>query len=77
LDSLQLHGEGGMPRWQVSRTLIRVTARGRGHTWIYQFPPTHWQAAVKKIMADLRAGSLPDDAAGGLLELIAEGVDDN
>ncbi len=65
-----------MSRWQMPHTLTRVTAKGFGQTWIYQFPPSLWRAAVKKIMADVRAGTLPDEAAGGLLEVIAEGVDD-
>jgi len=72
-----LHGEGGLPRWTMPKTIVRVKAQGLGHTWIYQFPPSQWRTAVKKIMADARAGSLPDEAAGGLLELIAEGIDDD
>lgn len=65
-----------MSRWKMPQTLIRVTAKGFGQTWIYQFPPSLWRSAVKQIMADVRAGNLPDEAAGGLLEVIAEGADD-
>jgi hypothetical protein len=66
-----------MSRWQVPRTVIRLTANGLGQTWIYQFPPDEWRTVVRKIMADTRAGGLPESAAGGLLELIAEGVSDD
>ena len=77
MDRLQLHGEGGVPRRQVSSTVINLTASGFGETWLYTFPPSEWRAAVQRIMADMRSGSLPDVAAGGLLELIAEaGYDD-
>lgn len=77
MDRLQLHGEGGMSRRKVSGTIVRVTANGYGHTWVYQFPPSLWRTAVKRIMEDMRRGSLPDEAAGGLLEMIAEGVNDD
>jgi hypothetical protein len=63
-----------MPRWKVPETIVRVTAQGFGETWVYQFPPDDWRDAVKKIMEDMRKGAIPDEAAGGLLELIAEGV---
>lgn len=66
-----------MSRWKVPGAIVRVTARGHGHTWVYQFPPSLWRAAVKRIMDDMRAGALPDEAAGGLLEMIAEGVNDD
>jgi hypothetical protein len=64
-----------MSRRQVP--IVRFTARGHGHAWVYQFPTDLWREAVRKIMADMRAGTLPDEAAGGLLEMIAEGVDDD
>lgn len=66
-----------MSRRKLSGSIVRVTARGAGHTWIYQFPPSLWRDAVKRIMEDMRRGSLPDEAAGGLLEMIAEGVNDD
>jgi hypothetical protein len=66
-----------MSRRKLSGSIVRVTASGDGHTWIYQFPPSLWRAAVKRVMEDMRAGSLPDKAAGGLLEMIAEGVNDD
>lgn len=66
-----------MPERKVPSSIIRLTAQGFGQTWVYQFPPSLWRKAVRKIMADMRDGALPDVAAGGLLELIAEGVDDD
>lgn len=66
-----------MSRWNMPETLIRLKAEGFGQTWIYQFPPSLWRDAVKKIMADMRQGMLPDVAAGGLLELISEGLGDD
>lgn len=66
-----------MSRWEVSDSIVRVTASGGGHTWVYQFPPGLWRSAVKRIMDDMRAGALPDGAAGGLLEMIAEEIDDD
>lgn len=66
---------GGLPRWAVrSKTVIRVTAFADNEAWIYQFPPAEWGDAVRRIMRDTKLGRLPDEAAGGLLELIAEGV---
>lgn len=67
-----------LPRWRVQeRTVIRLTASSEGEAWIYQYPPGEWRAAVKRIMQDTRDGKIPDIAAGGLLEMIAGGVDDD
>ena len=55
---------------------IRVTAATPNEAWVYQFPPAEWTDAVRRIMADTRSGKIPDEAAGGLLELIAEEVDE-
>lgn len=55
---------------------MRVAASDGEQTWVYQFPDTLWKAAVNRIMADAKQDKLPDVAAGGLLEMIAEGVAD-
>lgn len=55
---------------------IRVTAATPEEAWVYQFPPEKWTDAVRRIMADTRKGKIPDEAAGGLLELIAEEVEE-
>ena len=72
-----MHGAGGLPGRQVPQTVLRLKAKGFGHTWLYQFPHDQWRDAVRRIMADMRSGKLPDAAAGGLLEMIAEGVNDD
>ena len=56
--------------------MIRLTASSDGEAWVYQYPPDEWRRAVKRIMQDTREGKIPEMAAGGLLELIAGGVDD-
>lgn len=65
---------GGLPGRAVQRTVIRLTALSDDEAWVYQFPPAEWPDAVRRIMGDVKQGKLPDEAAGGLLELIAEGV---
>lgn len=73
MDGVSMHGA---PRWAES--VIRVGASDGCETWMYQFPAGMWREAVRRIMADTTAGSVPDAAAGGLIEMIAEGVaDDN
>lgn len=69
-----LHGEGGLPFRHLPTPLIRVSARTEDECWMYQFPLSLWRDAVRRVMSDMRAGKLPDLAAGGLLELIAEAV---
>lgn len=53
---------------------MRVSATDGNQTWVYQFPHLLWRRAVKRIMQDMREAKLPEDAAAGILELIAEGV---
>ena len=53
---------------------MRVSATDGKQTWVYQFPHLLWRRAVKRIMQDMREAKLPEEAAGGILELIAEGV---
>lgn len=72
-----MHGKGfrRLPGRKVSeKAVIRLTAFGDNEAWVYQFPPAEWPDAVRRIMADTRKGKLPDEAAGGMLEMIAEGV---
>lgn len=66
--------EEGVPRWQMSDTLVRVSAIGDGQTWVYQYPPALWRQAVKRIMEDVRTQKLPDLAAIGLLQVVVNGV---
>lgn len=71
-----MHGESCRLRgWKLPEVKIRVTASTPGESWVYQFPPEEWTGAVRRIMADTRDGKIPDEAAGGLLELIAEGLE--
>lgn len=56
---------------------MRVSATDGKQTWAYQFPHLLWRRAVKRIMQDMREAKLPEDAAAGILELIAEGVADD
>ncbi len=72
-----LHGKGGMPIRHLPDPVIRVTARSEEECWMYQFPRNMWREAVRRVMSDMREGKLPDPAAGGLLELIAEAVSDD
>ena len=53
---------------------MRVSATDGKETWVYQFPAPLWRKAVKRVMQDTREAKLPEEAAGGILELIAEGV---
>lgn len=55
---------------------MRVAASDGEQTWVYQFPDALWKVAVNRIMADAKQEKLPNVAAGGLLEMIAEGVAD-
>lgn len=55
---------------------MRVAASDGVETWVYQFPEALWKDAVQRIMFDMKAEKLPDAAAGGMLELIAEGIAD-
>lgn len=66
--------EEGMPRWQMSNTVIRVSAFGDGQTWVYQYPPYLWHQAARRIMSDLREDKLPTVAAVGLLHAVVNGV---
>lgn len=56
---------------------MRVAASDGRETWMYQFPYDLWRNAVKRVMQDMREAKLPEEAAGGILELIAEGVADD
>jgi hypothetical protein len=56
---------------------MRVSATDGKETWVYQFPAPLWRKAVKRVMQDTREAKLPEEAAGGILELIAEGVADD
>ena len=76
LDGMHLHGEEGVPFGHLPSPLIRVTANDGKECWGYQFPMNLWRDAVRRVMPDMRAGKLPDAAAGGLLEMIAEAVSD-
>ena len=73
MDGVSMHGSTG-PRW--SEAVIRVAASDGDETWMYQFPTGMWRDAVRRIMADASGGVVPDVAAGGLIEMIAEGVAD-
>jgi hypothetical protein len=66
-----------MHRERYTEKLMRVAATDGTHTWIYQFPDHQWKTAVRRIMADAKEHKLPDEAAGGILEMIAEGIDDD
>lgn len=55
---------------------MRVAATNGKETWVYQFPEPLWKQAVQRIMADTKQEKLPESAAGGMLELIAEGIAD-
>lgn len=55
---------------------MRVAATNGDETWLYQFPEPLWKDAVKRIMSDMKAKKIPEEAAGGMLELIAEGIAD-
>jgi len=55
---------------------MRVSASDGKETWVYQFPEPLWRTAVKRIMQDMREAKLPEEAAGGILEMITEGVVD-
>jgi len=55
---------------------MRVSASDGTETWVYQFPEPMWRTAVKRIMQDMREAKLPEEAAGGILEMITEGVVD-
>lgn len=81
---MPMHGEGDWWKQPVpkrlmpaTKTLMRVTATDGSESWVYQFPPDEWRDAVERIMLDYREGRLPGSAAGGLLEVIAEGVGDD
>lgn len=76
MDCMFMHGEG-MPFRHVPAPVIRVSARSEDECWMYQFPVPLWKDAVRRVMSDMREGKLPDLAAGGLLELIAEAVSDD
>jgi hypothetical protein len=54
---------------------MRVSASDGVETWMYQFHPLEWKRAVRRIMRDTQAGKISEEAAGGLLHMIAEGVD--
>lgn len=56
---------------------MRVRATDGNQTWMYQFPYAEWRTAVRRVMQDMREAKLPELAAGGILELIAEGVRDD
>jgi len=71
-----LYGEGSVPFRHMPAPVIRVSAKDGKECWAYQFPMDLWRDAVRRVMADMRAGKLPDAAAGGLLEMIAEAVSD-
>lgn len=59
---------------RITERLIRVSASDGKQTWVYQFPHILWRKTVKRIMQDMRESKLPEDAAAGILELIAEEV---
>jgi hypothetical protein len=71
-----MHGEGPLPRWTMpSQTIMRVSASDGRETWMYQFHPMEWRRAVRRIIRDTHAGKISEEAAGGLLHMISEGVD--
>lgn len=70
MDGLSMH------RARITERIMRVTATDGHETWIYQFPEPLWKDAVKRIMDDVKKDKLPDLAAGGMLEMIAEGIAD-
>jgi hypothetical protein len=64
-----------LPRWEVQpETLIRLTAFGEGEAWVYQYHPSLWRVAVKRIMDDFRREKIPEAAASGLVSMIASGA---
>lgn len=70
-----MHGEG-LPRWYMPapEKIMRVSASDGTETWMYQFHPFDWKRAVRLIMSDAKRGKISEEAAGGLLHMIAEGV---
>jgi len=82
---MPMHGEGGywwkqpVPKrlMPATKTLTRLTASDGVESWVYQFPPDQWKDAVNRIMSDYREGKIPGSAAGGLLEIIADGVEED
>jgi hypothetical protein len=59
---------------RITERMMRVSASDGKETWVYQFPEPLWRTAVKRIMQDMREAKLPEEAAGGILEMITEGV---
>ena len=65
---MPMHGK------RFTEKVMRVAASDGEETWVYQFPETLWKQAVQRIMEDSKAEKLPEEAAGGMLEMIAEGI---
>lgn len=61
---------------RITERIMRVAATDGKHTWVYQFPHQLWRKAVKRVMQDTREAKLPEEAAGGILEMIAESAAD-
>lgn len=70
MDGVPMHGK------RFTEKVMRVVATDGNETWVYQFPEPLWREAIARIMDDAKQDKLPDLAAGGLLEMIAEGVAD-
>jgi hypothetical protein len=65
-----------MHRARITEKIMRVAATDGEETWIYQFHEPLWRQAVRRIMEDAKQDKLPEMAAGGMLEMIAEGIAD-
>jgi len=76
MDGLPMHNANRLSKREVQE-VIRATASDGTHAWVYVFPENNWQRAVRRIMYDVKRGALPEDAAKGLLEVIASGVNDD
>lgn len=63
-----------MHRTRYTEKVMRVAATDGKETWVYQFPEHLWISAVQRITADRDMERLPEEAAGGMLEMIAEGI---
>jgi hypothetical protein len=70
MDGVSLH------RARITERVMRVAATDGVETWIYQFPEPIWRDACRRIMDDVKQERLPEEAAGGMLEMIAEGIAD-
>ena len=62
-------------RVKVGESLVRVSAYGPTEAWVYTYRPDDWPRAVKRILFDLRKERLPETAAIGLVQMVANGAE--